>query len=342
MNRFSTYVSSLFFIPLFVVAGIKAQEDPSNPSLSQEERNRIIAKQEDRWEISKSSANVSSLGFSILKPFIESFFSYQETILDAGDLRLKIPAGAFSNSQKVEARITILNNHADFLFAGIPTQIGPNLLLESTGMFYLAFYDEGGNRIEPKKSLTVEVQSLADPTDTNVYRFSKGTWNLVSTDTARKTNEARENFETSIERFPIQIYSKIQSSGWWNFDKPKPEFTCLEGKVDAKNSQNFSVQSIGLDYYGTSYANVGSDGSFRINVLKDKKVKILISNFSNTKTGSKQVGFLPAIQTQNITAFSSRPSDPCQRISDISPFPVSESIFNDRSKFLKTIDMPDL
>ncbi|EMJ92573.1 hypothetical protein [Leptospira alstonii] len=100
----------------------------------------------------------------------------------------------------MEARITILKNHADFLFAGIPTQIGPNLLLESTGMFYLAFYDEGGKRIEPKKSLTVEIQPLADPIDSNVYRFSKGNWDLVSTDTntTRRTNEDGENFKVSV------------------------------------------------------------------------------------------------------------------------------------------------
>ncbi|PJZ55850.1 hypothetical protein [Leptospira barantonii] len=341
MNRISSYSFSLFFFLFFVVLEIAAQEDPSNPSLSQEERNRIIAKQEDRWEISKSSSNVSSLGFSILKPFFGSFLSYRETTLDAGDLRLKIPAGAFSDSQKVEVRITILRNHADFLFAGIPTQIGSNLLLESTGMFYLAFYDDEGKRIEPKKSLTVEVQPLANPTDSNVYRFSKGSWDLVSTDknTTQSNNTTADAFESE---FPFQIYSKIQASGWWNFDKPQPEFTCLEGKVDAKNRQNFSVQAIGLDYYGTSYANVTANGNFRINVLKDKKVKLIITNFSNVKAGSKQIGFLPAIQTQNKTAFSSKLSDPCQRISDISPFPISESVFNDRSTFLKTIDMPDL
>ncbi|RHX93770.1 hypothetical protein DLM76_12255 [Leptospira yasudae] len=341
MNRLANYRPPLFCFLFLIAIGVAAQENPSDPSLSQEERNRIIAKQEDRWEISKSSSNTITLGFSILKPFVESFLSYRETTLDAGELRLKIPAGAFSHSQKVEARITILKNHADFLFAGIPTQIGSHLLLESTGMFYLAFYDEEGKRIEPKKSLSVEIQPLTDPTDSNVYRYSKGNWDLVSADknTIQQNKEVREPFEGG---FPFQIYSKIQSSGWWNFDKPKPEFTCLEGKANLKKNENVSVQAIGLDYYGTSYANVDSNGNFRINVLKDKKVKLILTNFFNAKAGSRQVGFLPAIQTQNKTAFASNPSDSCQRIADISPFPISESIFNDRSAFLKTIDMPDL
>ncbi|WP_245667150.1 hypothetical protein [Leptospira tipperaryensis] len=310
--------------------------------MSQDERNKILTKQEERWEISKSPSNPGAFGFSILKPFVQSFLSYQETVIDAGNLRLKIPAGTFYNSKKVETRITILNKHADYFFAGIPTQIGSNLLLESTGMFYLAFYDEEGKRIEPRKSLTVEMEALADPTDSNVYRFSKGNWNLVSTGTDT-TRPRKEVMEMESESFlPFQIYPEIQSSGWWNFDTPKPEFTCLEGKVDLKNGQNFSAQAIGLDYYGTSYANVDPNGNFRINVLKNKKVKILIINFNSAKTGSKQIGSLPAIQTQNATAFSSKPSDRCQKISEIFPFPITESIFNDRASFLKAIDMPDL
>ncbi|MCG6168455.1 hypothetical protein LFX25_11515 [Leptospira sp. FAT2] len=340
MKLLSHYVPCLFVFAYFAVVPVSAQEDPSNPSLSREERDRIIAKQEDRWEIAGSSQNVnaSTFGFSILKPFIESFLPYQETVLDTGNLRLKIPANSFSDSKRIEARITVLNNHADFLFAGVPTQIGANLLLESTGMFYLAFYNEEGKRTEPRKQLSVELQALTDPSGSNVYRFSNGTWDLVSSETKATTRQAVE----TMEGFPFQFYSKIQSTGWWNFDKPKPEFTCLEGKVDVKNNRNFSVQAIGLDYYGMSYANVEANGTFRINVLKDKKVKILVVNFYGGKTGPKQIGFLPPIQTQNKTAFSSKPSDVCQKIPSISPFTITEAVFNDRSSFLKAIDMPDL
>ncbi|EMO45374.1 hypothetical protein LEP1GSC187_0778 [Leptospira santarosai str. ZUN179] len=37
----------------------------------------------------------NSLGVSILKPFIESFFPYQETVINTGNLKLKVPHGHF-------------------------------------------------------------------------------------------------------------------------------------------------------------------------------------------------------------------------------------------------------
>lgn len=59
MTRFFIYafysvLSFLFFIPFL---SIGAQVDPSDPTLSQEERTKIIERQEDRWQISKSSSN---------------------------------------------------------------------------------------------------------------------------------------------------------------------------------------------------------------------------------------------------------------------------------------------
>lgn len=109
----------------------------------------------------------------------------------------------------METRITTLNKHSDFLFAGVPSQIGPNLLLESTGMFYLAFYDEKGTRIEPKKNLTVAVEALSDPNGSNVYPYPKGNWELLSQNRESTAISEIEGSDTIL----FQIYSKIDSSG---------------------------------------------------------------------------------------------------------------------------------
>ncbi|WP_026053174.1 hypothetical protein [Leptospira santarosai] len=58
--------------------------------------------------------------------------------------------------KKWEARITVFESHVDFLFAEIPTQ-SVRTSCSNRRVFYLASYDENGKRIEPKKSLTVEV-----------------------------------------------------------------------------------------------------------------------------------------------------------------------------------------
>ncbi len=334
MKRLTVYLS---FLSLFLVSGMDAQ-DPSDPNLSQEERNKILTKQEERWEISKSTSNPSTFGFSILKPFIQSFLSNRETVIDAGNFKLTIPAGAFSHSKKVETRITILNKHSDFLFAGVPTQIEPNLLLESTGMFYLAFYDEEGRRIEPKKNLTVEMVALSDPNSSNVYRYTKGNWELLS---QSRESTAISEIEGS-DTIPFQIYSKIDSSGWWNFDKPKPEFTCVTGRILSKNPEEFLIQGVGIDYFGTSYGNVEPSGVFRINVLKNSNVKIFALFTPKNKNAKREIGFLPIFRTQERTAFSSEKNPQCQKVSEISTFPIEESVFQNRAQFLKMIDMPDM
>ncbi|XDD49089.1 hypothetical protein AB3N59_11690 [Leptospira sp. WS92.C1] len=368
MKQFFAYTFFLFF--LFYQNQIDGQVDPSDPTLSPEERKKIIQYQENRWEIGKSSTtpNFTSLGFSILKPFVVLIHNDLDSIVttNQGDLRLKIPTGAFPKSTKIEVRITVLRKHFDYLFAGIPTQLGPNqspnILLESTGMFYLAFFNENGQRIEPKKSLTVELASLtADPSNSNVYRFSNGNWKLVASEINSNTQsnandknldedqaklypiQASPNIEESMnEGFQFQIYSKIQSSGWWNFDIPKPEFTCITGKIKNNNFKNLNIQAIGIDYFGTSYGNVDASGNFYLNVLKDQNVKVLVTRFSTNPSHSKEIGFLPTFRTQNITAHTSASPSKCQNVSEIGMIPIPEDAIKDRSKFLKIIDMPDI
>ncbi|WP_147456075.1 hypothetical protein [Leptospira stimsonii] len=59
MKQLIVYLS---FLSLFLVSGMYAQ-DPSDSNLSQEERNKILTKQEERWEISKSPSNPARLDF---------------------------------------------------------------------------------------------------------------------------------------------------------------------------------------------------------------------------------------------------------------------------------------
>ncbi|WP_232380654.1 hypothetical protein [Leptospira ainlahdjerensis] len=339
MKRFLTIPSILIF---FLLKPVMAETDPSDPTLSPEERMKIIQSQETRWEIGKSSTNQTPFGFSILKPFVDFFSTDLESVMDIGSLRLTIPPRSFSKTEQVEVRIITLNKHADFLFAGIPTQIGSNrspaLLLESTGMFYVSFFNEDGKRIEPKKNLKVELLPLTDPNGSNVYRYTKGNWDLIS---QKQESSAISEIEGS-DWIPFQIYSKIDSSGWWNFDKPKPEFTCVTGKILAKNPEEFLIQGVGIDYFGTSYGVVEPSGVFRINVLKNSNVKIFALFTPKNKNAKREIGFFPTFRTQERTTFSSEKNPRCQKVSEISTFPIEESIFQNRARFLKTIDMPDI
>ncbi|WP_244939947.1 hypothetical protein [Leptospira adleri] len=339
-------MTRLLIFPLILVCffsnPIAADTDPSDPTLSPDERLKIIQSQETRWEIGKSSQN-SSFVFSILKPVVDFFSTDLESVMDIGNLRLTIPPRSFPKTNRVEVRVINLNNHADFIFAGIPTQIGgpsrnPILLLESTGMFYVSFFNEDGRRIEPKKNLSVELLPLANPNGSNVYRYTKGHWDLISEKPETVTRSGIEGADS----VPFQIYSKIDFSGWWNFDKPKPEFTCVTGKILAKNPEEFSIQGIGIDYFGTSHGSIEPSGVFTLNVLKDSNVKIIAVFTPKNKKAKKEIGFLPTFRTQNRTAFSAEKKPQCQMISEITTFPIEDSVFQNRAQFLKTIDMPDL
>jgi len=188
--------------------------------------------------------------------------------------------------------------------------------------------------------IPIVFRPIASTVNTKLYKLEKNEWKKqkepVTTMSARECVDC--NFE--VEGFP-EIYTKINGSGWWNFDKENEEFTCLKGKLENFNIKNQpSVKAAGMSYFGLSYANVQEDGSFYINVLKDSEVKIFSMEKKDHKQ-FKQAGYLPVIKSQNITAFAATNKDRCQDIGIIQLKAVGESTFKDRKKFLEWMEMPD-
>ncbi|EMO83845.1 hypothetical protein LEP1GSC070_0602 [Leptospira santarosai str. AIM] len=119
-------------------------------------KDRIITKQRKPLGNFKFVSNRQFVRRFDLKTVYRILFSISRNRYKHRKSKTQSPPRAFLVLKKWEARITVFESHADFLFAGIPTQ-SVRTSCSNRRVFYLAFYDEDGKRIEPKKSLTVEV-----------------------------------------------------------------------------------------------------------------------------------------------------------------------------------------
>ncbi|TGL50689.1 hypothetical protein EHQ61_09795 [Leptospira wolffii] len=330
----------LLFVLLVGVPRLYSKNDPTDPNLSNEERDDIIRNQENKWDF-KPAHESSSVSKDALPKIHSSIRSTGETAyLTLGPLEVYIPSGAFDGFGEVKIETIALTKHSDFIFAGIPMEIQGKepIILESVGMFRIAFLDSNGRSLRPQKEISVGMNPLDTTDNARVYKLTGDVWKETS-----KLQKSQRN-DCEIECAGYIIYSSIQSEGWWNFDKPHKEFTCLKGTVDAPAGSGISISSAGVDYYGMSYAHVRSDGSFEINVLKNRKVKVFTTNLnpgSKSKFSKGYLGYLPTLQTQDKVAFATNDPKKCQDIGKIQVRSVSSSLMEDRTAFLKAIDMPD-
>ena len=206
--------------------------------------------------------------------------------------------------------------------------------------------------------------SIQPGLESNVYKFDAKRWNLkerrisespiAAPEQAPSASDAPDDLEQSQESFmegggepryasSVQIYSKIDSAGWWNFDKPHDQYTCLRGRLSGAPAGTV-VQAIGLDYFGISYGSLQGKGNFALNALKNKKVKILAVRYPSEKNQPVWLGHITLDQTPDFTAFVQGDAgrSACKPIGALTMKPYPASILKDRAAFLKAIDMRDI
>lgn len=339
--------STLFLCAvLFFGTNLNSKSDPSDPNLSDEEREEIIQDQESRWDFRPAKEGRKSQ-----KSEKENLPVYEKTIspqkdnrFALGPLFIVIPAGSFSTRRNVEVKANVLTKHVDFLFAGIPTQIdGKNpILFESVGMFQILFRDDEGRSIRPVKDVSVGMNSLENPERARVYSLQSGTWQETAKSQMQQgVAEAASGVDGQYLPF---IYTNIPWEGWWNFDKPNKEFTCVKGEIAMSSGAEYKASSVGVDYFGMNSVAVQKNGRFRLNVVKNRKVKVFIAEDSDNKSDSRsfELGTLPIFLSQKKTAFAADEKSDCQDLGKIGTKSFPKSLSSDRKEFLKAIDMPDI
>lgn len=288
------------------------------------------------------------------------------------NLRLSIPAAAFASATRVRISAIVLSKPADFVFASPDLRMVENgrvVLLESTGMFRLSFNDETGRPLEPAAPLTASMPlpSIGGAQEARVYQYRNEQWieraasavesgALSSSIPLRLTQFApgptsapnNPTYPTPVEspcvecggsagfHFP-QIYRRIDSGGWWNFDIPKPEFTCISVRVEGASPQSV-VAAAGVDFQGISYGEPARDGVYRLNTLRNRKIKVYATDVVNDD--SFRAGALPLTVSPDYQAHTSNAAPNCPLLGRIVLQQQPIEVLKDRERFLRIIDWP--
>ena len=306
---------------------------------------------EELWRVQSEELFLEHLLLTLLRGKVFTIQGGREEFLRYENLVLTIPAGAFAMGEKVSITLQNLRTHGDFALSQVPMDFrGGNRfsLLESAGMFHIAFASERGVQMQPQVEIGVELSSLNTGINPDFFKLQGGNWvqkqkSVPGEADARPASAGANEPQTQetegecLEGCEFTLYGKMDSSGWWNFDKPHPEYTCV--KVRAAEPVD-AVKDAGLDYFGVSFGQRASDGSFELNVLKNKRLKIFAVRRPAKKRGGA-VAALPEITTPATTAFA-KGDGRCTEVGSLQLRDVPIEIFKKRDAFLRAIGMPEL
>ncbi len=364
MRQSSPFIFSLVLFSASLFAAPPSWDELDDPDLDPQRRSEIIRAQEQKWGVEEDLPSINAQKsparrlLELLKTETLTFSPGYSRQLRMGHITLEIPAGAFQGSP-VEARVTVLKTPADFALAGIPLEFleaGKPVVLESDGMFHLEFIQDGKS-IEPSSPIAVRM-TPGNEKEMNMYRLEGKTWTEVGS-TGMATDwpegcDVRRNPGNPLlvlvespycggEYTSVRIYRNISRSGWWNFDKPADNITCLTGIFRSPGEGfNITVQSVGLDYLGLSHAR-RTGNRFAINVAANQSVKIY-SVVTDRDSRRVYIGSLAPIKTPNNTAFVDFESDDYSKCTDVGELKVKRSsvgLLSNRAAFLKAIGIPE-
>ncbi len=374
------------FLALFTLihGPVFSRNDPEAPGLSLEERRRIIAEQESRWNYAEEAAGRPGPARTAAPPGrdrraaregalvvqVREVEGAQDYDIAFENLRISIPAAAFARATRVRIAALVLSKPADFVFASPDLRIVENdrvVLLESTGMFRLSFSDESGRPLEPAAPLTASMPLRGDATNARVYQFRNEQWieraasameggALNSNPPARLTQYAPGAATapndpanpTPVEapcadcaafegfHFP-QIYRQIDAGGWWNFDVPKPEFTCVSVGIEGASERSV-VAVAGVDFQGISYGEPAAGGVYRLNTLRNRRIKVYATD--SASADQLRAGALPLLISPNHQAHTTNAAPNCPFVGRLQLTPQPADVLKDRERFLRVIDWP--
>ena len=130
------------------------------------------------------------------------------------------------------------------------------------------------------------------------------------------------------------IYRGVSSDGWWNFDTPKPEFTCIKLSEPARSDLNYVA--VGVDYLGMSFGQP-INGRIYFNVLKNSLVKVVA--LSTSLDPMRTIGWMREKRTPARTAHIKTNTAACSDFGSLLWQKVEAKKFKDKDAFLALIEM---
>ncbi len=333
----------LVFVLLFRALSGQNLDDPL---LDPHERRKAVRDQERRWNLVEDEpwivgTDLGARPFADAESFPINVRQVTNLVLRSGT-RLTIPSDAVilpagSGGDGVTVEVVELREPRDFMFAGVSTAItenGKDAILESAGMIRLRLLL---NATELAMRTTKKIRWQTTPAaygDFNVYkRGQTGNWENRGKADRREPVQNREC--PTCPTTSTLVFDKISGNGWWNFDKPAPDFTCVRGTV--KNAEKGTMVRVsGVDRNWISYGPVSS-GVFQVNVMRGERAKAVAVYEKGTIA---KLASLPRIRTSETAAHTSTTNEgtACGEIGSMGLASVDPGVLADKEKFLKAID----
>ncbi|MCX7998980.1 MAG: hypothetical protein N3A69_08535, partial [Leptospiraceae bacterium] len=225
-------------------------------------------------------------------------------------------------------------NDLDFLTLGVDMLYYDSKskahLLESGGMLEIkAIYFSRELGLKRGARLKLKFPKLTNQKMKIYYFAQNGSWIDKGSEEVlpNETIDSQNNF----------VFGFLDSFGLWNLAYPNSNITCVQGEIKPLQANPpYSVSILGTGYIG-AYTKNFNEPQFKINVLQEKEVKIIISDskgnlgFSNLKT-PKNPAFLDFVNYKTVT---------CDEISKIEIKPTEAKIRADRKKVLELLEIKD-
>ncbi|MCB1175871.1 MAG: hypothetical protein KDK39_20010 [Leptospiraceae bacterium] len=371
-------ITTVLIMPPLLLAGLQAcqplpaQNDPNQPGISDADRARIIRRQESLWDVDPNGILISNKARDAQAASLQAVLPVQsQTIpggqaanLDLDGLRLSVPVEAFPSGQRVTIRAIVLSDMTDFALAVPETRVivdGKPVLLESTGMFRLQFSGSDGQKLEPGAPLIASMPVLAGADKARVYQLRNGNWiqrkeramsasglqpdlRLTQSQSDNPSNPTPseiyndgEYTETGGFHFP-QIFDQIDASGWWNFDVPQPEYTCLTVRI-LNAPTNAWTQITGVEYRGNSIGESRGAQTMAFNAMRSKEA-IVYTSWYDPKSDDVLLGSLYLPKTPSHVAHTKTNGSACPIVGQIRLQQYKKENLKDKTAFLKAIQWP--
>lgn len=323
-----------------------------DPALSPEDRMRAIREQENRWNMRpedlllleerpprRREAEPLATGLESMAEMFPVFPGQTSELVLKSGTRITLPPGSLrlpAGASNVRAEVIELRRPEDFAFAGISTEMSNNgrpAILESAGMVRLRFL---WNTTEVLLASSARLRMEMEPAaygSFNVYRRNEtGAWDLRG---PAEENRRPAECQGECPTVSTLIFDKIDRGGWWNFDEPKEEFTCITGIVQGK--PDATVRGMGVYRNWTSYGQPVPEkpGRFVMNVMRGEQAKV-VSVLE--KTNKAWIGTLPAFRTQDLVTHTKLENgSKCQEIGTLEMKEVPLDTLKEKKRFLDAI-----
>lgn len=280
----------------------------------------------------------------------------ENTITGKYGTKITFPAGAivtpnkFKKGNILTVELVEVLNDMDFITTGIGLDYsspkGTPHIFESGGMFRISasFLDKPLN-IKKGMKLKVQFRVVRNQPGMNVYKLDefrgwmeKGT---VETDSSsnQESKSADASFSNGEGGLLYSVFSGIDGFGWWNFDKPNPDITCLQGSIDLKTDPHppYFITVVGIDVKG-AYSISSDKLSFKINSLQKKQVKLIVMDSRGN------FGVSSVLETGDFFAHlngSNNAKLKCKDAGTVELNKTSPDLRKDRSKLLNFLGLYD-